>query len=106
MKTSVTLTDFHDWFTKVRPEQFSYEARELIFNHIESVEDDCGIEVDFDPIAICCEYGEMTFQEINDSYCHGNEDLFETVEDIEEFLTDNTMYCGRTPQNTFVFQQF
>lgn len=106
MKFYVSRTHFHDWFEKNSPNNFSYEGREVLFDHIEQYEDDCKVEMEFDPIALRCEFGEMTLQEINDSYCHGGEDLFETVEEVEEFLLERTIYCGRTPQNTFVFQQF
>lgn len=106
MKFHVSRTYFHDWFEKYYPNNFSYEGREVLFDHIEQYEDDCKVEMEFDPIGLCCDFGELTFDEVNESYCHGGEDLFETMEEVEEFLLERTIFCGRTVKNTFVFQIF
>ena len=66
MKTTVTFSDFVDGFTKLefRKDQFSYDGLKLIFDYLESFEED-GEEIEFDPIGICSDFTETTVPEFN-----------------------------------------
>lgn len=56
---TVTLHNFRSAFKNSgRATQFSYEALELIFNYYEALEQDTGEPIEFDMIAICCEWRE------------------------------------------------
>jgi hypothetical protein len=102
MKQSINLHQFRNAFKDMnRENQFSYEGLEVLFNHLEQYESDTGESVEFDVIGLCCEFVEMTEQEIKDSYASASE-----YDDVEDFISENTWYCGRTEQNTLVFQQF
>jgi hypothetical protein len=58
MKVTLTESEFVNRFRASRPEQFSIEALRALFTHLEELERDCGEEVEFDPVAICCDWSE------------------------------------------------
>lgn len=58
MKQTVTEDMFIDTLNKLRPNQFSYYALCALFEHYEALEEDTGEQIEFDPIAICCEWTE------------------------------------------------
>ena len=37
---------------------FSYEGKKALFEYLEEYEESTGEEIEFDPIALCCEYSE------------------------------------------------
>jgi len=74
MIQTINIHDFHRAFETLRPANFTYEGREVLFKHIESCEEGCGAKFEFDPIGICCEFSEITEQEFKDDY-NENEDL-------------------------------
>ena len=71
MKQSVTRFDFVDWFrgSDTYKNSFSYNGLNSLFDYFEQLEEDMGKEIDFDPIAICCEYSEYeNLNEIKENY--------------------------------------
>ena len=59
MKEYISESEFIDRFRIMnRKENFSYEGRKALFEHFEQLEEDIGEEIEFDCIAICCEYTE------------------------------------------------
>jgi hypothetical protein len=65
MKTSVNLYDFRDAFKAAQPSNrhyhpnsFSYDGLGVLFEYLESYEEDCGDEFELDVISIRCEYTE------------------------------------------------
>ena len=72
MKQSITRFDFIDWFFNAVPKyqfNFSREGLDSLFDYFEQLEEDMGKEIDFDPIAICCEYSEYeNLNEIKENY--------------------------------------
>jgi len=105
MKQTISLHDFRQAFS-IRPNNFSYEGLEILFNWFEEYESDNGIELELDPIGICCEYIEMTPEEIIkdwnlDIELDGNESLA-----VQDFINDETMLVGVTPQGTIVFANY
>lgn len=58
MKITLTAYEFADRFEKTRPGQFSREALKALFEHFESIEQDTGEEIEFDPVAISCDFAE------------------------------------------------
>ena len=109
MKTTVSNSDFHDAFrAHDRLENFSYEGRNLLFDMLESIEDDSGEEMELDVIAICCEFNEDSVDAIADnysidlSYCDDDDERKDAVLD---YLNDNTMVVGETDAG-IVYQAF
>ena len=58
MKKTVNFYEFRDWFEKNRPNNFSYSGLQTLWEMLEEYEDSTGEEIEFDPIALCCEYSE------------------------------------------------
>lgn len=111
MKQTVYRDDFHDAFVKSgRENQFSYEARNILFNAIEQLDEDTGEETELDVIALCCEFSESTIEELVYDYGHMmDEEATKDEEYIREFLNDHTIVCGEYQaegETFFVYQQF
>ncbi len=67
MKKTIWFCEFQDAFTNCgRGDSFSYKGLEALYNYLTQLEDDCGIELELDPIAFDCEYTE--FDSIKDCY--------------------------------------
>jgi len=66
----VNFSDFRQaFFNQGRGNQFSYEALQALFNHLEEVEGETGEEMELDVIALCCDYVEYKdFQEFKEDY--------------------------------------
>jgi len=104
MKQTIGLNEFRNAFQSHERTNFSYEGLEVLFDDLENIEKDTGNEIELDVIALCCEYVEMTAEEVKDNY-----EETEDWESIEEFLTDHTYLCGSFmdgKDKKFVFQQF
>jgi len=101
MKTTVNFSDFVDGFQKMdRENQFSYDALELIFDYLESLEE-VGEEIEFDPISICSEFTETTVSEFNSD----NGTKFSNIKEIEEYLDEHTSVIGKT-KDSIVFENY
>lgn len=107
MKQTVNFSTFQMAFESIRPNNFSYEGLTQLFDYLESYESDTGEEIELDVIALCCEYSELTIEEIIRSYgidCDDIEDD-ELDDHVFNYLADNTSVIGRT-DNTIIFQDF
>mgnify|MGYP003151513262 CR=1 FL=1 len=58
MKTSINYYEFEKWFTEHRPNNFSHSGLRALFDYLEQYEEDTDESIEFDPIALCCEYTE------------------------------------------------
>jgi hypothetical protein len=106
MKQTINLHEFRQSFSN-RPDNFSYEGLEILFNWFEEYESDNGIELELDPIGICCEYIEMTPQEVlNDFDTDLDPNSTDLLNEVFEWLNDETMALGITPQGTIVFANY
>lgn len=91
-----------------RKDQFSYEALEAIFDYLEECSNDSGENVEFDIVSICCDWAEMSWNEIASSYdvdlsqCTHDD---ERIGEVEDFLCKNTQYCELS-NGSFVYLQF
>jgi hypothetical protein len=112
--TEVTKSSFIDAFKQSsRKDQFSYEALEAIFEYLEDYSNDTGENVELDIVAICCEWVEMTWQEVVQAY---DVDLSDVADEdkadaVWDFLTDETAGVYRVSNEesvdgSFVFVQF
>ena len=71
MKQSITRFDFVDWFrgSDNYKNNFSYNGLNSLFDYFEQLEEEMENEIDFDPIAICCEFSEYeNLNEIKENY--------------------------------------
>ena len=112
MIQTLNKDQFRFQMNQIRPDNFSYEGQGVLFDYFEQLEDDLGEQIEFDPIAICCEYAEMTMDEIFEAYPEVLELIDmdrpreSTYSIVVDYLNDNGSYCGDTTQGTFIFQQF
>ena len=101
MKQSITRFDFVDWFFNAVPKyqfNFSREGLDSLFDYFEQLEEDMGNEIEFDPVAICCEYSEYeNLEEIKKNY-----DCIENYEDLE----NNTSIIEIENTNRLIIQDF
>ena len=79
MIDTVTQTEFVDRFVKIdREDNFSYWGRIALFEYFEEYEEETGEQLQFDPIAICCEFTEYeSLEELNKVYDKEFKDLDE-----------------------------
>lgn len=81
MKQTVTSYQFVDSFRAAgRESQFTRPALFALFDYLESYEDDCGVELELDPIGICCEWAE------HDSAIDAANEYGQTFDDESEAL--------------------
>ena len=107
MKTTINLHQFRDAFYRMdRKDQFSYEGLAVLFNGLEEYEEDTGEELDFDVIALCCDFSEMTAQEVIDSYGLEIADDGNQLNNAIDWINDQTWYVGKTDKDTIIFRQF
>ena len=82
MKQNVTEYDFIDGFMKIRPNNFSRNGLQCLYDYIIELEDDIGEEIEFDVIALCCDFSEYKdLNEVREAY--GTE--FEDIEDLRDY---------------------
>ena len=129
MKQAVIQYDFEQAFRACGRfggdnDNFSYEALKLLFDWFEEYEQDCGTEVELDPIAICCEFTEATRAEIISNFdCEEKLLILESpqedpediaAEAVAEYLNNRPLYVGKTEpssyskldEETFIYQSF
>ena len=98
MKQTIYLGDFRDAFIRAgRKENFSYDGLKVLFDYLEEI----APEYELDVIELCCEYSEMTLEEVNEAY----EEEFETLDDATKWLNENTIVCGET-DNSIIFAAY
>lgn len=100
MIDTITKYSFLDAFYKMgREDQFSYKGLISLFDYFEMLEEDTDQKIEFDVIAICCEYSEYeNLKDFQDNY--GDE--YESLEDIE----NNTTLIKIEDTEGFIVQQF
>jgi len=92
-----SVGDFIEEMRDYDQADFSREGMELIFDYLSECYSDSSFEMDV--IAICCEFQEMTEDEIRQNY-----DV-EDWQEVEDYLNDETSFIGKT-ENSFVFVNF
>jgi acyl-homoserine lactone acylase PvdQ len=91
-----------------RKDQFSYEALEAIFDYLEEYSDSTGEPVEFDIIAICCDWTEQHWESIAEYFsidlegCDDDEERIEAVRDYLEYETQ----CVELSKGLFVYVNF
>ncbi len=86
IKQTVNFSQFCDSFSDTYKNNFSYEGKRALFEHLESISEDIGEDIELDPIALCCEYTEYgNLKEFNDAY--NTDKPFDSLEEVEEFTT-------------------
>ena len=99
MKDTISIYQFQNWFEEHRPNNFSRVGQVALFDYLEQYEEDCGTEIEFDPIALCCDYTE--YQDLDEFHqAYDKEDY----PDLDE-LRDHTQVI-ELGNESFIIQQF
>tara|TARA_R100001510_G_scaffold51840_1_gene52033 strand:- start:327 stop:620 length:294 start_codon:yes stop_codon:yes gene_type:complete len=97
MKQNVTEYDFVDGFMKIRPDNFSRNGLGCLYDYLIELEEDTGEELEFDVIALCCDFSE--YKDLNDvREIYGTE--FEDIEELREYT--QVIECD----NTIIIQNY
>jgi len=100
----VSRNDFIEWFRKSeeRKNQFTYEGLDALFDHLEEYEESTGEKIEFDPIAICCEFTEYeNIEEYNKNY-----EPVKNLDAIRELTTVIETKNGDHPYRGFIIQNY
>ena len=92
----INQADFISAFKSIRPDNFSYEGLKSLYGYFEELSDDQNIE--FDVIAICCDFTEY------DSLAEFNRDYGMKLDEVEE-LWDLTQVI-HIDNEKFIIQNF
>jgi len=84
MKKNVSLKDFIQGFKDFGMDYFTIEGYEVLYNYLIDLEEDTGREIDFDVIAICCDYSEYTFKELLEEFFSNDEDFTDLKKGFEQ----------------------
>jgi len=100
MYQEITSSEFSDWFltSETYKNNFSYKGLKCLYNYLVDLEEDTGDNIEFDPVAICCEYSEYeNLEEIKNNY-----NDIETIED----LRDHTQVIEISGSDKIIIQDF
>lgn len=102
MKQTIGFCQFTDAFRDHgRQDQFTYEAKKVLFDYYGQLEEDIGEEIKLDVIAICCEWSEYETQELINAY--GDEG--QNISEVENYCEDNTIII-KLDNGSYLIQQF
>jgi hypothetical protein len=80
MKDTITAYQFSDAMIE---QGFSYEGTKALFEYFEQYEQDTGEQMEFDPVAIRCDFDEYeSLEDVKQNY----QDI-ETLEDLQNHTT-------------------
>jgi hypothetical protein len=100
---TLTESSFRAGIASCRPDNFSYVGITALYEYLEQLSEDTGEDIEFDPIAICCEYAEYSnFDEFKSDYsiwCDNHN--VETLEDLQ-----NEIWVLMIDDNMFIIEQF
>lgn len=117
MKTTITSASFVQAFRDMgRMDNFSREGLEILFDYFEQYEQDCGVEMELDVVAICCDFSESSIENIIQDYgidvseaddVTDEQDKLDIIQEIVlEYLHDNTSVVGVTSSGDVIYQNF
>ena len=100
MKTTINQYEFASWFAEHSPNNFSPIGRLELYEMLKSYEEDTDEEIEFDPIAFCCEYTE--YQDMEEFW----QDYDKEDYPDEKSIMDATFYWAFENGDSFIIQRF
>tara|TARA_R100001594_G_scaffold31677_2_gene59076 strand:- start:9900 stop:10223 length:324 start_codon:yes stop_codon:yes gene_type:complete len=107
MKTNVNFYEFSRWFEVNRPHNFSRVGLQALFDYFEEYEEGTGEEIEFDPIAICCDFTE--YDDLDEFKANYTCDKYQEIEDwdgLEDYTLTIPLGSGMDPKNNCIIQNF
>jgi hypothetical protein len=94
MKQSVNFYAFRDAFrSHGREEQFTHDGLCALFDYLEELEADIGMEFELDVVALCCGYQEYKdLADYNEQYGTDHEDIDAIRDDCQVIEIDNESF--------------
>lgn len=83
MKQTISKDAFRFLFNQVRPDNFTYEGQGVLFDYLEQLEEDLGQDLEFDPIAFCCDFTECSIKEFTQAYSFTDMEVYFDSRDEE-----------------------
>ena len=84
MFQTINFSQFCDAFKSLRPNNFSYDGLQALYDYLESYECDTEKGLELDVIALCCDYTEYeSLKEFRGDY----DGDYKTIEDVENSTT-------------------
>jgi hypothetical protein len=103
MQQTLSQNQFVDQFQAIRPDDFSREALESLYDYFE----ECDPSMEFDPIAICCEFSESSPTDIiNDYDLDIDPESENATDEVFEYLNNHTNAIGVLSNGFIVYAQF
>lgn len=101
MIETVSRNAFHDAFNKSDgyKNNFSYEGLNALFEYMEEYEYSTGEKIEFDVVALCCEYAE--YENIEEFWKDYDKEDYPDIEAIEQTTT-----VIKIDDESFIIQQF
>ena len=116
MKQTVNSFFFKEAFrTMDRVSNFPGDGLNVLFDYLEQYEEETGREVELDVVALCCDYSQASFEEVERDYridvdysdCETEEEREEARKDqVLEYLNENTSVVGECNADEVIFAQF
>ena len=101
MYIRVTEYSFRDTFlTSDYKNNFSYDGLTALYDYFSELEADLGEPIEFDLVAIACEYSELTIDELRDNYSV-DKDI-----DVIEYLQENTIVIEIENSDSVIIQDY
>ena len=98
MIKTINNSEFHSEFAQCRPDNFSYEGLNALFDYLETLEQDINEPIELDVIALCCDYAEYKdLKELQKDYSD--------IEDMND-LENNTVVIPIEGTDGFIIQQY
>ena len=63
VKTHINNEELYHDLKAMKRDNFSYEGAKALMEHLEELSDDIGENIEYDPIAFCCDYVEYSDEE-------------------------------------------
>ena len=105
MKQTINVTQFRDAFRNMgRKENFSYAGLNALYDYLTALEDDIGEELELDVIALCCEFSEYDFEELQQEF-GDSDDPWEDMEEAINWLEEQTTVI-RVDDDRVIIQNF
>jgi len=99
----ITEGEFVDSFKAVRPDNFSYEGLRSLYDYLLNISEETEENIELDVIAICCDFSEVTIDEVVSNYSIIDKSEIkkgpdgdpyyddEQIEEIRDFLEKSTI---------------
>ena len=106
VKTICAQTQFVSEFRDIDSTSFSVEALEVLFDELEELSESTGENIEFDPVAIRCDWAEYTEDELwlefGKKYQDNTEELVDDLRREEYKVIE--FYCHDDGKNRFLVQ--